>query len=131
MAPTFRIHRPDVLASLPRPLDHTKGQYHIGEVYTQKAGSKKRKRLEVVVGVDGEAANIYHVSFKLRCLSGPLLTVVDSFIRTANFLPDPASRVVHLRAALNPIPRCFRKWSQQLYISVYPRHDWCQDHSLP
>ncbi|TEA14449.1 Uncharacterized protein C8034_v003304 [Colletotrichum sidae] len=61
MAPTFRIHRPDVLASLPRPLDHTKGQYHIGEVYTQKAGSKKRKRLEVVVGVDGEAANIYHV----------------------------------------------------------------------
>ncbi|WQF75066.1 hypothetical protein CDEST_00080 [Colletotrichum destructivum] len=61
MAPTFRIHRPDVLASLPRPLDHTKGQYHIGEVYTQKPGSKKRKRLEVVVGVDGEAANIYHV----------------------------------------------------------------------
>ncbi|KAI8174919.1 hypothetical protein K4K54_007629 [Colletotrichum sp. SAR 10_86] len=61
MAPTFRIHRPDVLASLPRPLDHTKGQYHIGEVYTQKAGSKKRKRLEVVVGVDGEAANIYHI----------------------------------------------------------------------
>ncbi|WYZ39739.1 hypothetical protein EsH8_IV_000080 [Colletotrichum jinshuiense] len=61
MVSTFRIHRPDVLASLPRPLDHTKGQYHIGEVYTQKAGSKKRKRLEVVVGVDGEAANIYHV----------------------------------------------------------------------
>ncbi|GKT96010.1 hypothetical protein CT0861_05224 [Colletotrichum tofieldiae] len=61
MASTFRIHRPDVLASLPRPLDHTKGQYHIGEVYTQKPGSKKRKRLEVVVGVDGEAANIYHV----------------------------------------------------------------------
>ncbi|OLN87123.1 Uncharacterized protein CCHL11_08951 [Colletotrichum chlorophyti] len=61
MASTFRIHRPDVLASLPRPLDHTKGQYHIGEVYSQKAGSKKRKRLEVVVGVDGEAANIYHV----------------------------------------------------------------------
>ncbi|KAK1597086.1 uncharacterized protein LY79DRAFT_508089 [Colletotrichum navitas] len=61
MAPTFRIHRPDVLASLPRPLDHTKGQYHIGEVYAQKPGSKKRKRLEVVVGVDGEAANIYHV----------------------------------------------------------------------
>ncbi|KAF6838272.1 hypothetical protein CPLU01_02633 [Colletotrichum plurivorum] len=61
MAPTVRIHRPDFLASLPRPLDHTKGQYHIGEVYTQKAGSKKRKRLEVVVGVDGEAANIYHV----------------------------------------------------------------------
>lgn len=68
MAPTFRIHRPDVLASLPRPLDHTKGQYHIGEVYTQKPGSKKRKRLEVVVGVDGEAANIYHVS---SCIGVP------------------------------------------------------------
>ncbi|KAM0280220.1 hypothetical protein ACHAQH_004178 [Verticillium albo-atrum] len=61
MAPAFRIHRPDVLATLPRPLDHSKGQYHAGEVFTQQPGCKKRKRLEVAVGVDGEAANIYHI----------------------------------------------------------------------
>lgn len=61
MAPAFRIHKPDVLATLPRPLDSSTGQYHAGEVFTQQPGSKKRKRLEVAVGVDGEAANIYHV----------------------------------------------------------------------
>ncbi|EEY21619.1 conserved hypothetical protein [Verticillium alfalfae VaMs.102] len=60
MAPAFRIHKPDVLATLPRPLDYSTGQYHAGEVFTQQPGSKKRKRLEVAVGVDGEAANIYH-----------------------------------------------------------------------
>ncbi|ROT38072.1 hypothetical protein SODALDRAFT_296578 [Sodiomyces alkalinus F11] len=61
MAPTFRIHKPDVLATLPRPLGQSKGRYHAGEVYVQQPGSKKRKRLEVAVGVDGEAANIYHI----------------------------------------------------------------------
>ncbi|CRK22327.1 hypothetical protein BN1708_013396 [Verticillium longisporum] len=61
MAPAFRIHKPDVLATLPRPLDYSTGQYHAGEVFTQQPGSKKRKRLEVAVGVDGEAANIYHI----------------------------------------------------------------------
>ncbi|KAF3354874.1 AP-1-like transcription factor [Verticillium dahliae VDG1] len=61
MAPAFRIHKPDVLATLPRPLDSSTGQYHAGEVFTQQPGSKKRKRLEVAVGVDGEAANIYHI----------------------------------------------------------------------
>lgn len=61
MAPAVRINKPDVLAVLPRPLGQSKGQYYAGEVYSQQPGSKKRKRLEVVVGVDGEAANIYHV----------------------------------------------------------------------
>lgn len=69
MAPTFRIHKPDVLATLPQPLGHSKGRYHAGEVYVQQPGSKKRKRLEVAVGVDGEAANIYHVG---QCLSPDL-----------------------------------------------------------
>lgn len=34
----------------------------VGEVYGTSEGSKKRKRAEVTVGIDGEAVNIYNVS---------------------------------------------------------------------
>lgn len=61
MAAEYRIHRPYVLATLPRPLDHTKGSIVAREVYGQKDGSKKRKRTELVVGIDGENTSIYDV----------------------------------------------------------------------
>jgi hypothetical protein len=50
-----------VLAALPRPLDHTDGRIVAREVYGQRHGEKKKKRMEVVIGVDGEAASIYDV----------------------------------------------------------------------
>lgn len=61
MAAEYKIHRPFVLAMLPRPLDHTKGNIVTREVYGQKDGSKKRKRTELVVGIDGENTSIYDV----------------------------------------------------------------------
>ncbi len=61
MAAEYKIHRPFVLATLPRPLDHTKGSIVAREVYGQKDGSKKRKRTELVVGIDGENTSIYDV----------------------------------------------------------------------
>ena len=61
MAAEYNIHRPYVLATLPRPLDHAKGNIVAGEVYGQKDNAKKAKRTELVVGVDGEITSIYDV----------------------------------------------------------------------
>ncbi|PYH96945.1 hypothetical protein BO71DRAFT_481624 [Aspergillus ellipticus CBS 707.79] len=54
------LQPPSVLAHLPRPLHASTGKTHIAEVYSL-ADSKKRKRHEVVVAVDGEAVNIYNI----------------------------------------------------------------------
>ncbi|OJI80819.1 hypothetical protein ASPTUDRAFT_176632 [Aspergillus tubingensis CBS 134.48] len=54
------LQPPSVLAHLPRPLHGSTGKTHLGEVHSL-ADSKKRKRHEVVVAVDGEAVNIYNI----------------------------------------------------------------------
>lgn len=54
------LQPPSVLTQLPRPLHASTGKVHIGEVY-RLADSKKRKRYEISVAVDGEAVNIYNV----------------------------------------------------------------------
>ncbi|CRG84143.1 WD repeat and HMG-box DNA-binding protein 1 [Talaromyces islandicus] len=51
---------PSVLAQLPRPLQASAGRTQVGEVFSL-AESKKRKRYEVAVAVDGEGLNIYNV----------------------------------------------------------------------
>lgn len=50
-----------MLAALPRPLDHTDGRIVAREVYGQRHGQKKKKRMELAVGVDGETTSIYDV----------------------------------------------------------------------
>lgn len=64
MAATFNIQKPYVLTTLPRPLNQREGAsaYQIGDVWGQQPGSKKRKRSELAVGIDGEALNLYDVS---------------------------------------------------------------------
>lgn len=62
MASVYRIHKPYVLATLPRPLDHTGGSIVAREVYGQRDGVRKR-RTELAVGIDGEAASIYDVRY--------------------------------------------------------------------
>ncbi|KAL2851572.1 hypothetical protein BJY01DRAFT_208882 [Aspergillus pseudoustus] len=56
----MNLQPPSVLAQLPRPLHASTGQTHISEVYSL-ADSKKRKRYEVAVAVDGEAVNLYNI----------------------------------------------------------------------
>lgn len=51
---------PSVLAQLPRPLQAATGKTLAGDVYNV-ADSKKRRRHEVAVAVDGEGLNIYNV----------------------------------------------------------------------
>lgn len=58
------------MASLPRPIDHKKGRYVVGDVYGGAPGAKKRKRSELAVGIDGEGLNLYDVRYSnyLDCL---------------------------------------------------------------
>lgn len=54
------MEAPYTIASLPKPLDAENGQIYATPVYSFR-GLKKRKRHEVVVGVDGESLSIYNV----------------------------------------------------------------------
>ncbi|KAM5353988.1 hypothetical protein ACJ41O_000638 [Fusarium nematophilum] len=72
MASEYRIHKPYVLATLPRPLDHTEGRIVAREIYGLRDGQKKRKRTELVVGVDGETASIYDVPASRLITSYPI-----------------------------------------------------------
>lgn len=49
------------MATLPKPIDHENGRYVVGDVYGGAPSLKKRKRSELVVGIDGEGLNIYDV----------------------------------------------------------------------
>jgi len=66
MSPRFTLQNPYVVASLPRPIDHSNGRYVVGDVYGGAPGSKKRKRSELAVGVDGEGVNIYDVGSRMN-----------------------------------------------------------------
>jgi hypothetical protein len=61
MASKFSLQSPYIVATLPRPIDHEDGRYVVGDVFGGAAGSKKRKRSEVAVGIDGEGVNLYDV----------------------------------------------------------------------
>lgn len=54
------MEAPYTIASLPKPLDAEHGAIQASPVYGIK-GSRKRKRHEVAVGIDGEGVNVYNV----------------------------------------------------------------------
>jgi len=70
MSPGLSIEQPYTIASLPRPVNPSTGQYVVGDVHGGTSGSKKRKRAELAVGIDGEGLNLYHVS--ITCAVQPI-----------------------------------------------------------
>ena len=54
------VQPPSVLAQLPKPLEISDGRTQFAPVFGL-VGSRKRKRHEIAVAVDGEAVNIYNV----------------------------------------------------------------------
>ncbi|KAK3708556.1 hypothetical protein LTR37_011451 [Vermiconidia calcicola] len=54
------IEPPYTIASLPKPLDRILGRVQTAPVYGIR-GSRKRKRHEIAVGIDGEGVNVYNV----------------------------------------------------------------------
>ena len=62
------MESPYTVTSLSRPLDSEHGKIQAAAIHSFR-GLKKRKRHEMVVGVDGESLNIYNVcSGLLHCL---------------------------------------------------------------
>lgn len=62
------------VASLPLPFDAENGRTYAAPV-TSFSGSRKRKRHEVVAGVDGESVNIYNV-----CIVGVKETGIEHLL---------------------------------------------------
>ncbi|KAF8866980.1 hypothetical protein BDZ45DRAFT_719968 [Acephala macrosclerotiorum] len=62
MSSRFSIQKPYVIASLPQPIDRSNGRYVVGEVVSGGVGTKKRKRSELAVGIDGEGLSLYDIS---------------------------------------------------------------------
>ncbi|OCL03910.1 hypothetical protein AOQ84DRAFT_433683 [Glonium stellatum] len=60
MSSSREIETPHTLASLPRPIDSANGRTLGAAVYSL-SGSKKRKRSEIAVGIDGEGISIYSI----------------------------------------------------------------------
>ncbi|OBT66857.1 hypothetical protein VE03_04011 [Pseudogymnoascus sp. 23342-1-I1] len=61
MSSAFTIEKPLVVASLPRPVDHSTGRYFVSDVHGGTPGSRKRKRAELAVGISGEGVNVYDI----------------------------------------------------------------------
>lgn len=65
MSSDKEIGAPFTLASLSRPVGSTNGRIHATGVCSI-SGIKKRKRTEIVVGVEGECISIYSVRNRKR-----------------------------------------------------------------
>lgn len=62
MSPGSSIQKPYSIASLPKPVNKSTSPYFVGDVHGVIPGSRKRKRTELAVGIDGENLNLYDVS---------------------------------------------------------------------
>lgn len=82
------IEEPYSIAALPKPLDSEHGRILGANVYSL-SGSKKRKRREVAVGVDGESVNIYNV--RMRRHSRPLGVLILDRSKTRRLRPHTLS----------------------------------------
>ncbi|PLB51265.1 hypothetical protein P170DRAFT_455498 [Aspergillus steynii IBT 23096] len=101
------LQPPSVLAQLPRPLQASTGKIRIGEVHGL-ADSKKRKRYEVAVAVDGEAVNIYNVQT-------PKLVTSYAVPPQSSFSCQPCS--VRRKLSNKPVVK------RQTYVAVNPQRE--------
>lgn len=72
MASNYHMQKPYVLATLPRSLAQPDSKAVVGEVCALRPGAKKRRRPEVAVGIDGEAANLYDIASSRLITSYPV-----------------------------------------------------------
>lgn len=105
MAPGSSIQRPYSIASLPRPVNQSTGRYVVGDVHGGTRGSRKRKRTELAVGIDGEGLNLYDVSIigNAKMVHFSTSSNLNSRSRNPDLLrpmPFLRSRPSHVRLAL-------------------------------
>lgn len=131
MAATFNIQKPYVLTTLPRPLSHEANgsAYVVGDVWGQQQGSKKRKRPELALGVDGEAVNLYDVCPILLpsiLFSADQEFCLGTLLEADHFLPDPAPICLHLPTMLHKMEgskeqRCF---ALHIYLDTWTEAEY-------
>jgi hypothetical protein len=95
MSSRFSLQKPYVVASLPRPIDRSNGRYVVSEVYGGVPGSKKRKRSELAVGIDGEGVNLYDVRY-MNTVSSMSNNNLGLGIEIDHLLCTPTTVAVHL-----------------------------------
>jgi hypothetical protein len=93
------MEAPYTIASLPKPLDAEHGSIYASPVFSYR-GLKKRKRHEVVVGVDGESLNIYNVCLRKTSLMDIALT----HTRSSPSLSLPHTLFLHNRISAAHLP---------------------------
>lgn len=96
------LQPPSVLAQLPRPLQSLTGRTQIGDVFSL-AESKKRKRYEVAVAIDGEAVNIYNVGILSAMYWGSFLAerlVLGPISKTRHLLCCSTAIIIFLSPML-------------------------------
>lgn len=76
MSLKFSLQPPYTVATLPQPIDRKDGRYVVGDVHGGAPGTKKRKRSELAVGVDGEGVNLYDVLFAMEFQVAFLVLIV-------------------------------------------------------
>lgn len=93
------MEAPYTIVSLPKPLDAEHGSIYASPVFSYR-GLKKRKRHEVVVGVDGESLNIYNVGLRKTSPMGIALT----HTRSSPSLSLPHTLFLHNRISAAHLP---------------------------
>lgn len=88
------MEAPYTIASLPKPLDAENGSIYASPVHSFR-DLKKRKRHEVVVGVDGESLTVYNVYGSSSRRNGSMLTIaqVQSQSVAASYAIPPQSHL--------------------------------------
>ncbi len=107
MSSRFALQNPYVVASLPSPIDRLNGRYVVGEVYGGVPGSKKRKRSELAVGIDGEGINLYDVRSENVPL-GASNKVIGISIEINHLLRTSSSVIFHLSSDIFEDPNLER-----------------------
>jgi hypothetical protein len=114
MSAAFSIEKPTVVAILPRPVDHSTGRYVVSEVHGGVPGSRKRKRSELVVGVDGEGLSIYDVRFVILVENRNVLAdqkFPDSILKTHYLICPPATVVLYMSSLFGPLKCRWEEWN--------------------
>lgn len=97
MSGAFEIRKPSLLATLPRPIDSSTGRYVVSDVHGGTPGSRKRKRGELAVGIDGEGLNIYDVRRLYNNEAESHINVeLDPIFKACHLLRTSSTVIVHM-----------------------------------
>ncbi|KAL1887828.1 hypothetical protein Cpir12675_006401 [Ceratocystis pirilliformis] len=72
MSTNYRIRKPYVLASLPRPFNPETGKFFVGEVFGHQLDQPRKKRTELIAAIDGESVNLYDITSSSLITSHPI-----------------------------------------------------------